>query len=193
MPLTVTSGPAVEPVTADELKTHDRVSTTSETAYLNSLITIARINIEQLVSRALINQTIELTFDRFPSGRVIELERSPVSSISSLQYLTGGSYATYSAANYSLSKTSPARLVLKTGYSWPDIDTEPDAVKVTYVAGYGANAASVPAPLIHAVKFLATHLYEHRSPVLSGPGVSAIEIPMGIQTLALPYKVHRRL
>jgi uncharacterized phiE125 gp8 family phage protein len=35
-------------------------------------------------------------------------------------------------------------------------------VLIRFPAGYSTAAASVPEPLVHAVKCLAAHLYEHR-------------------------------
>lgn len=57
--------------------------------------------------------------------------------------------------------------------------------EITYKIGLGKNP---PAPLIQAALFLLTHFYENRSAVVVGQGVSAIELPLGVESLIAPYR-----
>jgi hypothetical protein len=75
----------------------------------------------------------------------MDLDIGPVSSITSVKYLDStGAEQTLSSAVYTLiSESLPPRLVLKTGQSWPATYSADNAVRIRFVAGYGA-ASAVP-------------------------------------------------
>lgn len=64
----------------------------------------------------------------------------------------------------------PGFIVPRAGRYWPHAGNHPEAVRITYDAGYG-TPADVPADYIAAVKLILGHLYEHREDVT--PGVNA--------------------
>jgi hypothetical protein len=47
----------------------------------------------------------------------------------------------------------------------------------------GSYSSSVPFKVIQAILLLATHYYENRQSVLTGPGSSAIEVPMAVDSI----------
>lgn len=78
---------------------------------------------------------------------------------------------------YNLDKDSqPARLTPLFGQTWPIARVITNAVKIVYTAGYGPDAASVPATIQTAIKMLATHWYENRVP-------DDTNIPQSVKTL----------
>lgn len=161
----VSSGPAAEPVTTAEAKTHLRVDTSDDDTYIAALITAARQWVEEMGNLALINTTFVEKFDRFPAnGGYFELAKGPVSSISSIQYVDeNGTTQTWSSAEYQTDlRMKPARIAPVYGGAYPTTQTQLAAVTVTYIAGYGSASTSVPSPIIHAVKLLIAEMYENR-------------------------------
>lgn len=51
----------------------------------------------------------------------------------------------------------------------------------------GGEQDNPPAPVAHAIRMLAAHLFENREAVLVG--VTAQEMPLGVMTLLDPYRV----
>ena len=83
---TVTSEPAIEPVTRKELKTRLRITVCEFDDELDDMITAARKQVEYDTHRKLIQQTVALYKDGFPPGDTIEIRQAPVSSVTSVQY-----------------------------------------------------------------------------------------------------------
>lgn len=180
--LSLVTGPAAEPLSTAEAKEHLRVpvDVVEDDAYIAGLITSARAHVERMTQRALIDQTWTLKLDRFPC--VIELRRCPVSS-AVLTYLDAdGALQTLPTSVYKLSENrEPATITLKSGQAWPGTYYESDAVVVTFVAGYGADGASVPADALHAMKLLIAHWYRMREAV--SPEREPKTVPLGFRAL----------
>lgn len=183
---------ATEPLTAEEVATQVRLDyslytgaeKTTLDAELDALIMAARIRTEEEVGRAWITQTWIKEIPCF-EGR-IRLERPPLQSVTSITYYDAdGNQQTLGTSVYGVdTKTQPALIYLKDGQSWPATATRHDAVTITYVAGYGDDAADVPSPARHAMKMLIAHLWENRE----AAGQAALkEIPMSVQWLLAPY------
>lgn len=145
---TVTSEPAIEPLTLNELKDRLRVTACDFDSELSDLLTAARKQVEHDAHIRLITQTIELTMDTFPHGDTIEIRQLPVQSVSSVVYVNDldQTESTFSSALYNVDTTTkPARITLLEAEDWEDTEPEwPAAVTVNFVAGYGSTAASVP-------------------------------------------------
>lgn len=146
---TTTVEPTLEPITLEQLKDRLRIGSTCEfDAELSAILTTARKQVEADTYRRLVNQTIVGRLDGFLSVREIELRVAPVSSITSITYVDqNGTTQTLATSVYGTDLLStPPRIILKTSQNW--VDTEPNtanSVAITFVAGYGATAASVPA------------------------------------------------
>lgn len=108
--------------------------------------------------------------------------RPPLLTITSIAYVdTNGDSQTFSSDDYSADLDSiPGRAVLNYGESWPSTRTQPQAVTVTFTAGYG-TAAAVPEEYKAAIKLLAAHLYENREPHITGTIVASF--PNSLQSL----------
>ncbi len=190
--LTLSSGPAAEPMTTAEAKTHLRVSGTDDDTYIDTLIGAARHWVELFTGRALIDQTWVLKLDKFPdSGCPIWLPKPPLSSVTSITYTDtdGNTGQTFNSANYDVDTASDTQLAgIYEGYNetWPDTRDEINSVTVTYVAGYGSAATSIPDPIVHACKLLVGRWYCTRASALVEPGGM---IPSA-QALLEPYRVH---
>lgn len=203
----VLSAPKSEPISLDEAKLHLRVDHSDEDELINILIQAAIELAELHTNRSFITQTRQMKLDAFPSyyGRpthyngcigVIYLQNSPLISLSGVDadsnalgityYDQNEAVQTLSTSDYWVDSSSGIpRLVVKN--SWPSTFTMPNAVTITYTAGYGGSTA-VPAQIKQALFLMIGHLYEHRESVSVE---QMYEIPMGAKMLLGNYVVEQ--
>ena len=151
--------PAIEPISLSEAKAHLRVDHTDEDGYMQSLITVAREAAETRTERTLIQSTWRLVLDRFPQS--IPLPMPPIVSVSQITYvdLSGNAVALNPADYFVDTASEPGWVLPVKGKTFPQTDTV-NAVTVTYVAGYGVTAQSVPAPIRHWILLALGDLYD---------------------------------
>lgn len=180
MSLVRTVAPTAYPIDVGDLRTHSRLTTVGDDAYLLELIEAATEFIEGYLDRALIHSTWVLRLPSFVDP--IYLPRSPVSSVTSVQYVdTAGTTQTLDTAVYEADTyADPGQIRRKYGQVWPQVREQENAVIVTYVAGYGATKASVPPDLRQAVRVIAAYMNEHREHVITG--TIAEELPTHVMT-----------
>jgi len=175
-----TVAPTAYPIDVGDLRTHSRLTTVGDDAYLLELIEAATEFIEGYLDRALIHSTWVLRLPSFVDP--IYLPRSPVSSVTSVQYVdTAGTTQTLDTAVYEADTyADPGQIRRKYEQVWPQVREQENAVIVTYVAGYGATKASVPPDLRQAVRVIAAYMNEHREHVITG--TTAEELPTHVMT-----------
>lgn len=196
------TAPAVEPVTAAQLRTHLVLAEAElPDAEANELIAEARQAIEDHAGLAFISQTWRLSLDRWP-GRpeawwdgvqqtaiselyapdaraAVELARSPLQSVPRMTtYDEAGAATVYAAvpavvldgpAQIELATvvdvdtySTPGRITLRAGATWPIATRANNAIEVLYVAGYGDTAADVPATMRRAIRLMASKMHAER-------------------------------
>lgn len=155
------SDPASEPVSLAELKNYLRVEHTTDDAELTNVLAAARQAVERDTGRSLITQTWVLQLDQWPCG-YIQLPQPPIVSVTSITYVdAAGVTQTWGATNYVVDiRSRPGLIRLAYQCNWPSIRGDERGIAVTYVAGYGATAASVPGDLRQAVKHRARLDYD---------------------------------
>lgn len=186
---TMVAGPALEPVNIYDAKTHLRVTTDTDDAYITGLITTARQYVEQISGRKLITQTWELRLDQWPDDAIV-LPFGSLQSVTSVTYTdTDGTEYILSTDDYSVDTSSPlGRIVLDSDASWPAVSlAENLPIVIRFVCGYGDNPGDVPGPLVQAVKFGVADLYENRESVVVGVPVASLPI---VQQLIAPYRLY---
>jgi uncharacterized phiE125 gp8 family phage protein len=181
-----TVAPAAFPVSLAEVKAHLRVDDdlTADDALISAYLLSAVERAEAETRRSLISATWEMGLDGFPgNGEPIRLPQGRVQSVTSITYAaTDGTQATWSADHYDADlKMEPARIVPAYNETYPSTRDVINAVKVTYVAGYGDDPADVPEMIRLAILNLAAFYYDHRGMVE--------EIPGWVKPLLFPYKV----
>lgn len=188
--LTLVSGPASEPVTTSEAKTNSVVTATGDDAFIATKITQAREYLEQITGRALITQTYEFYLDKFP--RYITLPKPPLQSVTSVTYIdVDGVEQTLATSVYTVDTDNTEGLIYEAyNQDWPSIRYVDKAVKVTFVAGYGNTATSVPSPLKEAILLHVDHLYENRGNSAESNALGNISAPpYQYEALIAPYKI----
>ncbi|MCE2797773.1 MAG: hypothetical protein LW816_20815, partial [Planctomyces sp.] len=143
-----TSGPAVEPITLEEMKTRLRVSGCDFDDEVSDMLKAARLQVEADTYRKLITQTVVMYQEDFSSLLgPLDIRLAPIQSITHVKYYDRDDVLqTFAAADYYANLTStPPEIRLKEAKQWPNTSLyRPNKVEVTMVAGYGATAASVP-------------------------------------------------
>jgi len=170
--LRVTTAPASEPVTVDEVKTHSRISGTDQDTQIAKWIKSGRELAEQYQRRAYTTQTIELSFDKFPLTPFC-LPRSPISEVTEMKYyetdntevvVYNSSVPVDTNDNYLIDVDSePARITMAYGYTFPtSVLREINSFKVTYIAGKD-SADDVEENVKDAIMLYCDWRYENRA------------------------------
>jgi uncharacterized phiE125 gp8 family phage protein len=187
--LTLITGPTAQPISLEEVKEHLYIvnSDTTRDNYLSDIQDSAVDQFQSDTEYQVMEATYKLTLPDFPSD-YIDIPLIPVSSITTFSYYTD--------------KTSTSTLVLDTDFwlvkndrsaklypvnSWPSAGDRPDAVQITFVAGYSTQS-QIPTRLLHGLKFLIGHYNENRQSVVVGPNVQ--EIPDSYAAIADKFKRH---
>lgn len=192
MALTLTSGPAVEPVTVSEAKAHLRIDGSAEDILIASLIVTSRLHVEAALGLALISQEWRLTLDKWPEKRWSKdgAVRFPLRPVRSVEAVTvrdeAGTPEVVAPESYLLDGDAlTPRLVPREG-SWPAPGQSAGGITIAFEAGMGEEAEDVPEPIRHAILLLVAHWYEHRDPMEIGtPGAA---IPAAVSELLKPYR-----
>lgn len=163
--------PAYWPVTLTDAKEQLDFGTTTaaDDRKIEGLIPVAVGMVESDCQRAIANQTWELVMDEFPSDwhdeYEIQLRMPPIQAVSSITYTDlNGTTQTLSSSLYDTdTKGEPGRIwpaYASTG--WPDTRCKPNAVTVTFTAGYVDTP--VPAVAIKAILLALKALYYDCAP-----------------------------
>lgn len=175
MGLKQTVAPAVDPVTITEARKVGELPSddTAHDAHLYRLIAAATRTVERMTRRALITQTWELRLDAFPGHdfrrqNAILLPRPPLQSVSSIVYIDeAGATQTLDPSLYQVT-TNNAPGFIEPAYAqvWPTTRPETvEPVRITYIAGFGDDATSVPEEYRHAVLELVAFWFFNRGDV----------------------------
>lgn len=158
----VSTTPAIEPISEQEVKIFGRVDGTSEDELLRGLITSVRGVAELYLKRALIQQSITMVMDYWPTGNIL-LPSPPIISITSINTIDEDNVKTaYSTDNYYLDIIG-GYLVIKRGVVVPsNVNRVQSGFEIIYLAGYGTAKTSVPQGIRDGLKLWVMSAYESR-------------------------------
>lgn len=181
--------PSELPVSVAEAKEHLRVTHSTDDDMIERHIEAATDLVERECGRVLVSQTWAMKLDGFPRacgvrGRYIELPKVPGRSVTSIAYVDlNGTAQTLATDQYTVHADDWQPFVSEAyGVSWPSTRLQPDAVTVTFVAGY-ASAAAVPSALKQAVLLHVQASYDNLQ-ASEAQGLNA-----SIRRLIAPYRV----
>lgn len=172
-----------------EMKLHARLddTDTTEDSILELYIDAATLKFENDTRRSLIVKAYTYTCDDFPRESFnnvygqIELPYSPLIDITSVYYKDSAGVSTLLASTeYSANKNNEPGAIYPVN-NWPATYDCPDAVTITYTAGY----ASTPTIAKQAIILLACHWYENRE---ATTGFKTNETPLGYDALVTNFK-----
>jgi uncharacterized phiE125 gp8 family phage protein len=184
MPTRRTVDPLVEPITLAQAKAHLRVDGSDEDVMIAGFIVAARQACEQRTQRAMIESTYVTTLPGFESRMQLQ---GPLLAVSAVKYLdAAGSEQTLSPSAYVVDQYAlPPAVLRASDATWPTVAAgRPDAVRITYTAGY-ATAAAVPAPLVQWMLLQIGNMHQHRESTVGG---TVAELPYA-DALLQPYRL----
>ncbi len=156
---------SAEILTLAKAKEHLAVDhTVHDASLIPDLILAAQSAWEEDSGRVLLDSTWEQAFENWPVG-YFELDRYPVSSITSIKY-TGedGVEQTLSSSIYLLSAQPyrKPRVYLKNAQTWPSVTLQVGSpIKVRFKAG-DATVSAIPQDILAAIKVKLGDLYADR-------------------------------
>lgn len=182
-----TVAPALPLIDTATAKRHLRVEHSQDDAVIDGLVAAATKHIDGftgILGRALINQTWRQDLGCFDSCRIYLPLKPPISAVTSVTYYdASNTQRTLASSVYAgpFADGEGAFIELAYGQSWPETYSRPDAVSITFTAGYGAAASDVPEDILQGVKLLIAHWYENRETVNIGNISSSL--PFGADVL----------
>lgn len=161
-------------------------SNTTSDPLMGAFIAATRAQAEQELGRYLVTQTLDAYVDEFPA----EFMLPPLQSVTAITYIdTDGATQTLAADQYLVDAVSkPSRIEPAYGVYWPSTRQQKNAVKVRFVAGYGA-ASAVPQCIKNWMLLRASTLWENRSQLVVG-SYGPVQLPPSfVDSLLDPERV----
>ena len=200
----VITPPKAQPVRIDAVKNLGRITTNTDDTLIEGFISTATEQAELFTGRSFITRTLQITLDRFPrnlaatpwwNGTIqgpvsflqgypdpIFLPSAPIQSVTGIAtFDETDAETTVDPTTYRVD-TVTGRILLRQDQYWPTGLRNVEAVQITYVAGYGDSAASVPQSICNAIMMQAQAMYDARA---------ACEMCDGGKSLLRPFKIMR--
>lgn len=204
--LIVTTAATSEALTETEIREYLRIDEDSELLTLQLLRRAAREFCENYTGRLLLSQTLTMGLDStneiydplwegirigpyLNNGKdYIVMPTAPVREIVSVTTYDDSDNATIMPASryYVDIAREPARIVLRTGETWPNALRVANAVEVKFKAGY-ANAGEIPHALKMGMLQHIAYLYDQRGDMKDADQTS--KLPPMVALMYQPYKL----
>jgi uncharacterized phiE125 gp8 family phage protein len=158
-------GPAVEPITLTEMKAYLRVDDDSQDELIAGLVKAARLMVEAVSRRLLIEQRWRVMLDCWPQDRTVMLPLSPLIAVDSIKVFDAAGTSTDVAADAIDGNvlSEPPQIVVSHA---PEPGRARNGIVIDLRVGYGATPDAVPATLQLAVRILVAHWFENRGDVV---------------------------
>lgn len=174
--------PAATPISLAEAKEHLRVTHADEDTLIGALINaaVSHFDGEGELGRAMITQTWAQWVNQAPG--YVRLDVTPFQALTAVEYYdtdnalqaaTLSDFETWLDGDFVLAKP-------RKGFTWPNAYSRPDAIKISYTAGFGDASTDVPQAIKHALLLTVAHWYENREAVTEG---SFVELPLAVNAL----------
>jgi uncharacterized phiE125 gp8 family phage protein len=190
---TLITGSNKEPITLKEVKAYLKIDGDDLDNDLDLFIDTVTRKAEQITGRDLLIKTYKGYLDCFPcsSSIGIQIQKSKLQSITSIQYLVDGVLTTFDSSNYYITdKQEYAEIWLFDGKTYPtDVDiNRRQAVEITFTAGFGSKSCDIPKDLINAMLAHINLLNENRGDCADEKGLNGL-----ITSLYMPYIISKKM
>jgi uncharacterized phiE125 gp8 family phage protein len=198
MALRMISGPAVQPMTLQEVKDHLRIDYSDMDDLITAYLEAATSHVQgqhSFTGRALVTQTWELVIDHFPVHE-IKIPLPPLQSVESIKYdASDGLETTLAADQYYVDNVSEPGWVVPITGGWPTgILDAINAVRIRFVAGYDPTTDSppdlrenIPRAIKQAMLLYIGNFHEHREENIVG--LTTMKLPFAAENLLRPFRV----
>ncbi len=182
------SGPEDELMTLEEAKLYCRYTENDDNDYLETLIVLAREQIETYTQRTVAKKRFKMTLDGFPYWD-ITFPKDKIASLVSFQYRDeNGDMQDVDPSIYDLQiKKEPGVILRKPNSSWHKTNKEKGSVVLVYDVGW--EPEEVPKNIIVAAKSLVKFYYHERELVEK----EAVKTPSWFHALLFPFKVWEKV
>lgn len=182
------------PVSVDDLVLFARIPTRDEDENLQRFIGAAVNYVESQLRRTLISSTWRWKLDSFYDGcdrsGILRPPMPPLASVTSIEYIDiSGNMQTLTVSTDYVWTTDeePGMVFPAYNKSWPTTRDFPRSVTITYVAG--TTVLGLDPIYKEMVLLAATHFYEHRNPVVSGPLEAPSAVPLTLDQLFIDHRL----
>jgi len=153
-----------------DVKAHLRLAITDDDAYITALISAARRTIESRYALALMPQSWALFSDHWPKNNIFSIPLWPVLSVDSITSFADDDTASVinPSAYYFDPATRPPRVSLRVGRVFPEPGRNINGLKLSFTAGFGADATFVPAEIKEGLMATVADWYQNRGEVSGG-------------------------
>lgn len=191
--ITEVSVSSTEPLSVAEAKSHLRVDISTDDSYIGDLISSARAWCEEFCQQSFVQHSYRADLPGFWDA--MHLPLGPVQSITHIKYYDTASpnaLQTLSTNVYALNNNVVSR---NDGQSWESVAHRSDAVQITYSTGWKDSSspqgvgASVPRPVVQAMRLLIGDAYENREWQVLYPG--QLHESRAMFNLLNAYRVYR--
>jgi len=146
---------------------------------------------EDATHRQLLTATYTMTLDDFPVGRKLKLPKSPIQSVTSINYVDTADVVQPFTDFALLSDREPGEIfsTLETDMFPNDVMfNRPGAVTIVYVAGYGLLNTDIPAELRQGMLIALRHAYDIRSEI-GGTASDRFEVPQTTNSIFKSFDI----
>lgn len=181
----VVTPPTLHAVTVDQVRIRLRIDDAETDDEITQFIAGAERWWEGATGTALMSQTTETLFSRFPKSEYISLKQSPVQSVSSIHYRNAeGTVVEWDSDKYHADTV--ANIVFSLDMTWPETSTlpYPDMVRIRMIAGY-EDADSVHDDIKQALLLHIGYRYRFRE---SGSEAIVRPVAYSMENIALRYR-----
>jgi uncharacterized phiE125 gp8 family phage protein len=183
-----TTPPVLTPISLIEAKAHVRVDSDDDDTLLTGLIAaaVAHLDGQGVLGRAMITQSWSQWVSQAPGW--VRLTVGPFQSLTSVEYYDAdNALQTATLTDFEIRLDGDFVLIKpKEDHVWPLAYIRQDAIKITYVAGFGDAAADVPENIRLAIRLLVGHFYENREAVSEA---NLKEVPLAVEALIATERV----
>lgn len=188
------ASPAVPLLSLEEAKVHCRVDTDDEDRLIEGLIAAATDHLDGwsgILGRCLVNQQWQIGLFGWPSAREVHLPFPDVSEAAVVYRDADGDEQPVDFDEFDVVEDWGGSYVRFSGsFAPPSLFRDAVApVKVSFTAGYGDDAADVPAAIRQAALLMVSYWYEQRQAVVMG--TIATELPQAVDALLAPHRLVR--
>lgn len=194
LPPELVTAPTVDCVSLADAKAHLRVDHSEDDGLIKAFIAAAVNHLDGyggILGRALMAQEWRQSLPFWPASRSVELVLAPALSIVKVEVLPsdGGSAVTVGDTAYRLvgAGSVAPRLLFNLDAALPSPACAPDAVSITFAAGYGTEADKLPPALKSAILLMVGDLWRFRDSVQLGPS-TAIPMSTTVDRLIAPFR-----